>query len=137
MKSDQEYIKGLLEAFEAAKHSTTDIYELKENGYDFTDERFIFHLKILRDLCLIEQEGGGTTLGYSRGAGGNTTWSPAPLRLTAQGHDFIAALRNKEIWNTIKNEFKDASIGTLCKTAKELSEAYVKSKIVNLLKGQQ
>jgi len=137
MKSEQEYIKGLLEAFEAARHPTIDINELKEHGYDFLEERFIFHLKIIRDLGLVEQENGGTKLGYSRGANGNISWSAIPLRLTAQGHDFIGSLRNKEVWNTIKKEFKDASIGTLCKVAKELSDAYVKTKINKLLKDAE
>ncbi|MEI7185956.1 DUF2513 domain-containing protein [Dickeya dianthicola] len=43
-----------------------------------------------------------------------------PLRLTAAGHDFIDALRNREVWATLKASFKDASMGTLMTVSKEL-----------------
>ncbi len=43
-----------------------------------------------------------------------------PLRLTASGHDFLEAIRNKEVWATLKSGFKDASIGTLVTVSKEL-----------------
>ncbi|MGJ7656805.1 DUF2513 domain-containing protein [Escherichia coli] len=26
-----------------------------------------------------------------------------PLRLTSSGHDFLEALRNEEVWNSLKN----------------------------------
>lgn len=43
-----------------------------------------------------------------------------PLRLTASGHDFLEAIRNKEVWATLKSGFKDASIGTLVTVSKKL-----------------
>ncbi|ATO32351.1 hypothetical protein DDI_1183 [Dickeya dianthicola RNS04.9] len=42
------------------------------------------------------------------------------MRLTAAGHDFIDALRNREVWATLKASFKDASMGTLMTVSKEL-----------------
>lgn len=56
-----------------------------------------------------------------------------PLRLTAFGHEFLEALRNSQVWGTIKSEFKDASIGTLWRVSKDLLEAYTKRKISSLL----
>jgi len=55
--------------------------------------------------------------------------------LTAQGHDFLHALRNKEVWTTIKKDFK-GSITAIVDTAKKLVEAYSTKKIETLLKGE-
>ncbi len=41
-------------------------------------------------------------------------------KLTAEGHDFLEAIRNKEVWSTLKTGFKDASIRTLVTVSKEL-----------------
>ena len=49
----------------------------------------------------------------------------------------MVALRNKEVWATIKRDFKDVSIGTLVDVAKKLSEGYVKKKIDSLLNGER
>ena len=132
MKINHDYLKGLLEAFEAAGKPTTDIEELKACGYDYEEDNFIFHLQILNDQNLVEAEN-GDGLGYRKGADGFVIWSVIPLRLTAQGHEFLEALRNSKVWETIKTEFKDASIGTLCRVGKQLLEGYTKRKISKLL----
>lgn len=134
MKIDQDYLKGLLEAFENAEEPTTDIDELLRLGFNYEDDKFIFHLQILADRMLVEGEGDNKNfLGYEKGIDGYTSWGAIPLHLTANGHDFIEALRNKEVWETIKSEFKDASIGTLFKVSKELLEGYAKKKIAALM----
>lgn len=132
MKINQEYLKGLLEAFEASESPTTTIQKLREHGFDCQDDDFIFHLQILNDQHLVEGEN-GAGLGYKKGADGYICWSVVPLRLTAQGHDFIEALRNSEVWNTIKSEFKEASIGTLWKISKDLLKGYTEKKIKALI----
>jgi Hypothetical protein (DUF2513) len=134
MKIDQDYLKGLLEAFENAEEPTTDIEELQRLGFNYEDDKFIFHLQILADRMLVEGEGDNKNfLGYEKGIDGYTSWGAIPLRLTANGHDFIEALHNKEVWETIKSEFKYASIGTLIKVSKELLEGYAKKKIAALM----
>ena len=134
MKINQEYLKGLLEAFENSETPTTDIERLQEHGFSYQKDDFIFHLQILNDQHLIERES-GAGLGYTKGADGHICWSVVPLRLTSQGHDFIEALRNNEVWNTIKSEFKEASIGTLWKVSKDLLDGYTKKKIKELIGG--
>ncbi|MDP2607735.1 MULTISPECIES: DUF2513 domain-containing protein [unclassified Oceanobacter] len=132
MKIDQEYLKGLLEAFEASNTPTTDIKKLEHAGFSYQEDKFIFHLSILADQNFVEREQ-GHGLGYLKGADGNISWSEVPLRLTAAGHEFLEALRNSEVWDTIKSEFKDASIGTLCRVSKDLFEGYTKKKVTSLL----
>lgn len=132
MKIDQKYLRDLLEAFEASTTSTTNIIELEEIGFNYQEEKFIFHLKILADQYLIEREQ-GHGLGYDKSADGYTSWSVVPLRLTAAGHELLEALRNDAVWSTIKSEFQDASIGTLWRVSKELLEGYTKKKVTSLL----
>lgn len=131
MKIDQEYLKGLLEAFQAAKTPTTDIRKLENEGIAI-DDQYIFHLQILSDKNLVKREQ-GIGLGYVIGADGSIGWSVVPLRLTAEGHEFIEALKNREVWSTIKSEFKDASVETLLNVSKKLFEGYINKKITSLL----
>ena len=131
MKIDQNYLKGLLEAFQAAEHPTTDIDQLKAQGFDYEEDRFIFHLQILNDENLVEGEN-SYHLGMKKGADGHVCWSLVPLRLTAQGHSFIEALQNDDVWTSIKSGFKNASIETLVNVSKNLMEGFLKKKINEL-----
>jgi hypothetical protein len=132
MKIDQEYLKGLLDAFQSAESSVTTIDELKLRGFSFEEETFVFHLSILADRNLVEQES-GSDLGFRRAPDGHTHWNVVHLRLTATGHDFVEALRNNKIWETIKLEFKDASIGTLLRVSKGMLEGFTKKKVTELI----
>ncbi|WP_353598971.1 hypothetical protein [Enterobacter sp. Bisph1] len=51
-----------------------------------------------------------------------------PLRLTARGHDFIADLRHKEVWQTIKTNFKDEGSSTLMELSKSITMGVAKKK---------
>ena len=132
MKIDQDYLKGLLEAFESAEKPTTDIDELQNHGFSYEDDKFLFHLQILEDKALVKGDD-DIGLGYQRSLDGFIAWGAIPLRLTANGHDFIEALRNQEVWETIKTEFKEASIETLWNVSKELLEGYTKKKLAAIL----
>lgn len=134
MKIDLDYLKSLLGAFQDAEGPTTDIDELKAHGFDYAEDRFIFHLQILHDKGLVELED-GHGLGFYKGIDGHVSWSVLPLRLTASGHEFIESLDNKAVWETIKTEFKDASLGTLLRVSKSLLEGYLKQKVETLLKS--
>ena len=133
MKIDQDYLKSLLEAFEASPNPVTDIRELGERGFDHEDKRFVFHMDLLHDQQLIARDDGRPGFGCVRGAGDSLGWSVVSLRLTADGHEFLEAIRNKEIWGVIKTSFKEASIGTMWRVAKELGESYAKKKLQGLL----
>ena len=133
MKIDHEYLKGLLEAFEAAGEPQTDIFKLQQAGYDFMTNEFLFHMRLLDDRNLIARTDGEYGFGYFEGADDRGSWGALPLRLTASGHDFLEAIRNKEVWNTVKTGFKDASIGTLVDVSKRLLDGFVQKKIGNIL----
>ena len=134
MKIDLDYLKKLLEAMEAAPAPVFDIQELRAAGLDYNDDQFIFHMGILDDQAFVQREDREPGFGFSRGLDGHEHWMPVPLRLTAQGHQFIEALRNKEVFATLKKGFKDASLATLRDVSKKLLEAFVNKKIQELLK---
>lgn len=120
MKIEPDYLKGLLEAFEASESPKTDIVELSERGFHYDSEIFVFHMRLLDDRNLIARTDGESGFGAEESADGIPHWSVLPLRLTASGHDFLEALRNQEVWATLKSGFKDASMGTLVTVSKEL-----------------
>lgn len=132
MTIDKKYLKGMLEAFEESTLPTTDITELEEKGFKYTENIFLFHLQILSDEGLIKSDV-GSSLGFTRGGQGNIVWSIIPLRLTSSGHEFLESLKNNLVWDSIKNEFKEASLGTLVKVSKGLLEGYTKKKIISLI----
>ncbi|WP_337020858.1 DUF2513 domain-containing protein [Pantoea anthophila] len=132
MKIDQYYLKKLLIAFEDNEGPQTNIRELKEAGFDYNDQKFIFHMRLLDDQNLIARTDGRPGFGLSLGADDGGSWTVLPLRLTAQGHDFIAALRQKEVWNSVKEGFQEASISTLIDVSKQLAQGFAKQRIKQL-----
>lgn len=133
MKIDHEYLKGLLEAFEASEGPQTDIKKLKQQGFDYATEPFLFHMRLLDDRGLICQSNGSTGFGVAESMDGYFSWAVVPLRLTADGHDFLEALKNKEVWSAVKSGFKDASMGTLVDVSKRLFDGYIQKKIDSIL----
>jgi hypothetical protein len=120
MKIDHEYLKGLLEAFEASDTPDTNIIELNEQGFNCETDKFVFHMRLLEDRQLMTRTDGHRGFGAVETLDGKVHWAVMPLRLTAIGHDFLDALRNQEVWSTLKTGFKDASMGTLMTVSKEL-----------------
>lgn len=120
MKIDHEYLKGLLEAFECSDKPETDIQNLHDLGFSYQTPEFLFHMRLLDDRNLIARTDGDSGFGFFESADGGGSWALLPLRLTANGHDFLEAIRNKEVWAALKTGFKDASIGTLVTVSKEL-----------------
>ena len=137
MKIDHDYTKGLLEAFESACKPVVSIRDLKEAGFDYNDEQFIFHLGLLHDRHLVTREDCEPGFGLARGADWSCNWSIVALRLTSKGHEFLEAIRNKKVWATIKTNFKDGSVKTLLDVSKELFESYTKKKIGALLNDER
>ncbi|WP_256852718.1 DUF2513 domain-containing protein [Pantoea sp. Fr+CA_20] len=132
MKIDQQYLKDLLIAFEDNDGPQTNILELKDAGFDYSEQKFIFHMRLLDDKNLISRTDGEPGFGLFLGADDTASWAVLPLRLTSQGHDFIEALRQKEVWNSVKDNFKEASISTLVDVAKQLAQGFAKQKIKQL-----
>ena len=132
MKIDTDYLRAFLKAFQDSKKPFTNIHELRKAGFDCQDEKFILHLQIMEDKELV-QEATGTGLGYEFDAGGHLVWREKQLRLTATGHEFIDALEKSEIWEIIKKDFTEESIGTLIEVAKNLAIGFAKERLKKYL----
>lgn len=131
MKIDQQYLKNLLIAFEDNPATETNIHELKVLGFDYHEPKFLFHMRLLDDQRLIARVDDRPGFGYYNSSD-RPGFATVPLRLTSEGHAFIEALRQKEVWNSVKENFKDASVSTLVDVAKQLAQGYAKQKIKSL-----
>lgn len=136
MKIDQQYLKDLLIAFEDTVGPDTTLNDLSKSGFPHDDANFIFHMRLLHDNGLIVRVDGNPGIGHemyqSLGEEIGYYWLDIPLRLTARGHDFIADLRQQEVWQTIKTNFKDEGISTLMGLSKSLALGFAKKKVKDL-----
>lgn len=128
MKVDQEYLKLILNTFIASPRSFIWVADLMEKGIEM-DDKFLFHIQILEDQDLIEALDKKSDLGYEITLGGEYRWQSRPLRLTASGHEFVEAMNKSEIWEIIKEEFKDSSLSTIKSAATTLLKAFAKKQI--------
>lgn len=133
MKIDQEYLKLMLNTFVASPHSFIWVSDLVDQGIEM-DDKFLFHIQILEDQGFVESLDKKSDLGYEILLGGEFKWQSRPLRLTASGHEFVEALNKSEVWEIIKEEFKDSSISTLRSAATTLFKAFAKKQVEKYLK---
>ncbi|CAH0194174.1 hypothetical protein SRABI106_01381 [Rahnella aquatilis] len=131
MKINQQYLRDLLIAFEDTDGPETTLTELETAGFDADSNDFIFHMRLLDDRGLVMRTDGEAGFGHEQALDGYY-WINVPLRLTATGHDFIANLRQQEVWQTIKTGFKDEGLTTLISVAKSLAEGFAKKKVKDL-----
>jgi hypothetical protein len=132
MKIDQDYLKDILSTFEDADTAAIEL-SCFQPLMDLDMEKFIFHIKILEDQYFVESRDGNDDLGFIYTLDGSVHWANNHLRLTASGHEFIEALKNEQVWETIKTNFKDSSAETLWSVSKQLLEGYAKKKVETLL----
>ncbi|HCM0522269.1 TPA: DUF2513 domain-containing protein [Vibrio parahaemolyticus] len=120
MKRDMELIRKLLLTIEKNPR------QLEVEGYDKNQVKY--HALLLIEAGFLDGNVSDTLA--------NTSVVPSFVsvnRLTWDGHEFLDNIRKEEVWNTIKTEFKDASISTVFSIGKQLTENYAKKKLSSLL----
>ncbi|EIT7132096.1 DUF2513 domain-containing protein [Vibrio parahaemolyticus] len=120
MKRDMELIRKLLLTMEENPR------QLEVEGYDKNQVKY--HALLLIEAGFLDGNVSDTLA--------NTSVVPSFVsvnRLTWDGHEFLDNIRKEEVWNTIKTEFKDASISTVFSIGKQLTENYAKKKLSSLL----
>lgn len=132
MQIDQEYLKLMLNTFVASPHSFIWVSDLVDQGIEL-DDKFLFHIQILEDQGFVESLDKKSDLGYEILLGGEFKWQSRPLRLTASGHEFVEAINKSEVWEIIKEEFKDSSMSTLRSAATTLLKAFAKKQVEKYL----
>ncbi|MCG6508527.1 DUF2513 domain-containing protein [Vibrio parahaemolyticus] len=120
MKRDMELIRKLLLTIEENPR------QLEVEGYDKNQVKY--HALLLIEAGFLDGNVSDTLA--------NTSVVPSFVsvnRLTWDGHEFLDNIRKEEVWNTIKTEFKDASISSVFSIGKQLTENYAKKKLSSLL----
>lgn len=128
MKIDQDYLKDILNTFLESPRSFVWVADIMDKGIAM-DDKFLFHMQILEDQHFIECLDKTSQLGYEITLGGAFKWQSRPLRLTASGHEFVEAINRSEIWDIIRQEFKDSSLSTLKSAASTLLMALAKKQL--------
>jgi hypothetical protein len=128
MKIDQDYLREILNTFTESSKSFIWLEDLIGKGIEI-DDKFLFHIQILEDQHFVECLDKRSDIGYEITLGGNFEWNSRPLRLTASGHEFTEAINRPEIWDILKQEFRDASLSTLKSAATSLLLAFAKKQV--------
>jgi len=128
MQIDQDYLREILNTFTQSTRSFIWLEDLTRKGIEI-DDKFLFHIQILEDQQFVECLDKRSDIGYEITLGGNFEWKSRPLRLTASGHEFTEAINRPEIWDVLKQEFKDASLSTLRSAATSLLLAFAKKQV--------
>lgn len=129
MKIDADYLRNLLAAMEASPTPTFTVDDLSE--FTKNEDNFVFHMRLLVDQRLVARPGkqpvdSDEIFGLYRGMSENA-WAAIPMRLTKDGHDFIANLRKPSIWNKVKDKFKEEGLSTIFFLTQELALSEIKS----------
>lgn len=122
MKREMELIRAILLAVESDEDPS------KLEGYDANTIKY-------HKILIIERE---LVRGSVQDTIGNKLKMPTHVdieSLTWEGHEFLDAVRDASVWNTIKSDFKDAGLSTVISVSKQLAEGYAKKKVEGLLKG--
>jgi hypothetical protein len=128
MKIDQDYLREILNTFTESSRSFIWLENISQKGITI-DDKFLFHIQILEDQHFVECLDKKSDIGYEITLGGDFRWNSRPLRLTASGHEFTEAINRPEIWDILKQEFKDASLSTLKSAASSLLLALAKKQV--------
>ena len=125
MKRDMTIVRKLLFAIEENPNSI-EIEGVNEDTKNY-------HLALLIDANLVD--------GIVAESNAKGEQSEIPLFVTVKtlnwnGHEFIANLREENVWNIIKREFRDASFATVLSIGKQLAERYAKKKVEALLRSE-
>ena len=137
MKQDNSYIRELLISFEEIEGIDFDINQIKSRGYDIDNDKFIFHFRLIAEQKLVIPAA-NTDYGFGYDGQHNFNWqSVVPFRISSRGHEFLSAIRKDDVWDKIKSDFSDASIGLVIDSGLKLAEGWAKKKIKSFLEDDQ
>lgn len=142
MRIDLDYMAQLLNVFLEAESAHITVSEMGNSGIKIAtgkglDEKFLFHFQLAAENGLISDRelrmDGLKSLGITMGVGGVVSLAAVPIRLTQSGHDFAAALQNKEVLMTLKSELKDAPFKVFFESSQKLLGHFLTKKLDQLL----
>ncbi|WP_313383156.1 hypothetical protein [Pantoea sp.] len=130
MRTDLDYLKGMLEVFIESEMPFVDTKHLETEGFDISSEKGYFHYMMLIekgyvstvDLHLYDPR----KLGLLFSSNSISNW-PTNVRLTSDGYDFATALHDKSVFEKLKG-ISDQPISVLKDVGIELLKSYTKKK---------
>jgi hypothetical protein len=130
MRTDLEYLKGMLTVFLDSESAFTSTEELSEKGFDIGSQKGMFHYMQLIEQGFVSNINMEThnpeSLGYMYVLAGMIT-TDVDIRLTSQGHDFATALESKDVFERLK-EISNEPITVIKDVGVELLKSYAKKK---------
>ena len=87
----------------------------------FSSEIIESHVTLLTEALLVERKSSGINSFVT------------VTKLTWTGHEFLDSIREEQVWNTIKSEFREAGMSTIIKVGKDLAEGFAKKKVEAIL----
>ena len=125
MRISYEYISQLLIKFLDSEKPHLNWRDF-DNEINEDENLFFFHINILCDKeIIVGASSDPNNIGVIFNANSNSynIWI-APIRLTAQGHDFADALAKPSIKELIVTKFKDEGLSAIINIAKSLAEKH-------------
>jgi hypothetical protein len=118
LKIDFEYLKQLLVSFENCESPYPLVSEITQQNIDI-DKKLAFHFEILQDQDFVKsyRSSGVSPFEPDYAAKDGFSFLDIEVRLTAQGYEFLSALKQEGIFTAIKEDLKENSIGTIWKVA--------------------
>jgi len=129
MRIDHNYLKRIIDIALNHPGPTFTIEDFERDGLSYRTPEFEFHMKLLDDQQLIEQDNKDSGFGLIKSIDGFTSWSVLPLRLTSRGQDFAEAISEKTVWEKVSKDMPGAAMSTLVTVSVGLFQAYAKKKL--------
>ncbi|MBA0188273.1 DUF2513 domain-containing protein [Pectobacterium actinidiae] len=130
MRTDLDYLKGMLSVFLDAETAFISTGELEAAGYEITSDKGMFHYMQLIEQGYISNKSMVThspdKLGYSYHIGGMRGMK-VDVRLTTSGIEFASALESKDVFEKLK-DIGSEPMSVLKDVGVELLKSYAKKK---------
>jgi len=118
MRIDYEYLGEIFNIFLESERPTANWNDFKDIIGD-DEHKFVFHIEIMVDRFLIASTLENGSIGIMRTNSGYAV-GIVEWRLTAEGHDFAAALTKPSILDTIKGKFQQEGLSAVIDIAKKI-----------------
>jgi hypothetical protein len=116
MKRDMDLIRQILLRIEEKPYDM-GFFDVEVEGH--TESDISYHVMLLAQAGYIQAQNLST--------GGGPSWKP--ISLTWQGHEFLEAAKNTNIWNKAKSLLKDKTGGVVFEILKQLLIEMAKAQV--------